>query len=474
MEDEIDIRMVKARTWVLQKQPFLGAVALTMKIIPRPGIETMATDGTNCFYDPALLDQISEEHVAGILAEEAYHKAKKHHIRGRGKDPKLWNISCDYQIHNDLLKDGFRFPDFLYHDPQYDGLAAEDIYHLLYQKQQEQEQKQKQKQKEQDNEDDQTSGDGMGSDGGSETPEEDPDQEEEPKDPASNDDEDSGDTETDDDRPGPGKGGEEDDTEEDGDQEGDDDEGDPGAAKIAELANVPKLSGLGMILDPVDEDPETETEIAIRQAMGVAKRALGAGTMPGCMASVLKDLNSSRADWREELRRFADPSCRKDYTWRRPNRRFSTADFFLPGLVSDGVNHMGIVIDGSGSVNETALKRGISECQGMLDCNAVDRFTVIYCDTDVYNIRSYENGDQIELLPARRGGTLFAPAFQWFEDNEPDVSGIVYFTDMFACDWGEVSRFDRPTLWAAYGDPRTYRQIQGAAPFGGLIEINYD
>lgn len=463
--NNIDIRMIQARTALIMKQPFLGAIALTMEIIPRPGIETMATDGTNCFYDPALLDQISAEHVTGILAEEAYHKAKKHHIRRKGRDPKLWNIACDYQIHNDLLKDGFKFPSFLYHDPQYDGLSAEDIYHLLYQKQQEQENDQSSNESTGSKEDD----DGNG-DGGSSPPEEEQ-EEEKPQDADSEGKGDSGDSEMDDDQSTAGEDGTADQSEEDGDQEASTDQG---AADIAELANVPRLSGLGMILDPVDEDAETEVEIAVSQAIGVAKRAMQAGLMPGCMASILKDLQSPRKDWREELRRFADPSCRKDYTWRRPNRRFSTAEFFLPGYITDGVNHMGIVIDGSGSVDDKALQRGISECQGMLDCGVVDRFTVLYCDTDVYNIKSYENGDQIELLPARRGGTLFAPAFKWFEDNEPDVSGLVYFTDMFACDWSDVSAHERPTLWAAYGDPRVYKQIQGAAPFGELIEINYD
>lgn len=450
---EQDVRMVRAATGVILKQPFLGAVLLTMKIIPRPGILTMAMDGTNVFYDPQLLDEISSAHLEGILAEEAYHKANKHHLRRKGRDPELWNIACDYQIHNDLLKDGFTFPKSIYgrdmyHDPQYDGLSAEDIYFLLEQKQEEEEQQNEENR----------NGCELGT--------------------KRNNQADSGESKSEDGDKnnsleitnGEGKGNELRTEGETGGFNETNEDDDLEAQEIADLLPQ-KPSGCGMIIDAEEPESDMETEIAIRQSIGIAKRA---GELPGHLKKLVGELTNPKADWRSELRRFMDPSSRKDFSWMRPNRRFSTAPFFLPGYVMDGVNHLGIVIDGSGSIDYVALKRGLEECQGALSDGGVDKVTVIYCDQHVYNIREYVGGDTIEILPAECGGTRFGPAFSWFADNAPDVSGIVYFTDMEAGDWEYLATIDAPpTLWAAYGDPRRLHKLSEQAPFGEAIEINY-
>ena len=80
-------------------------------------------------------------------------------------------------------------------------------------------------------------------------------------------------------------------------------------------------------------------------------------------------------------------------------------------------------------------------------------------------------GDLIEFKPIGRGGTKFAPAFAWLKENEPDISGAVYVTDLdvYSGDFGEEPPF--PALWAVHGDPRELTQRMANVPFGECIEI---
>lgn len=468
VQEEVDIRIIKARANVRIRQPFLGAVAMTMRATPRPGILTMATDGRDMFYDPEFLDKVTEAELTGVVAEEAYHKAKKHHLRRGFRIPDLWNIACDYQVHNDLLKDGFVFPKFVeidgkktptFHDPQYAELSAEDIYHLLKKKEEEQDGK---KTDEQDgNREERNPTSGMGSEG--ESPE-----------ANSQKDGDEGDKEQHSEECAEGDGGD------DGNGIGDDDSGSGNSdssfaqaeaetQRIAEIVKAVK-SGVGIILDAPDADSEIETEIALNECLSVAKRA---GNMPGYLQKLVKELLTPETDWRTELRRFISPSYRKDSTWARPNRRFLHSGMILPGYVADGVSHLVIAVDGSGSIDYPALQRVLSEVQGSMEEGGIDKVSVVYCDTHVYNEREYVAGDQLEILPAQCGGTKFKPVFDWMKENASEAVGVVYFTDMMAGDWGAVNEMEDapPTLWAAHGDPRYYREQQPA--FGDVIEINY-
>jgi predicted metal-dependent peptidase len=230
----------------------------------------------------------------------------------------------------------------------------------------------------------------------------------------------------------------------------------------------------GSVIDAASDpgelaDQEIEWDIAVNQAISVAQRA---GTLPGAAQVIIDSIKKPKADWRSLLRRFIDPSSRRDYSWARPNRRFSTAPYVLPGMATDGVNHIGVVIDDSGSISVDLLRKFFGELQGAMDEGGVDKFTIIHCNTTIGLPSEYVGGDQLIIKPARGGGTCFAPPFRWFEENEPDVSGLVYFTDMDNSDKGLLAANPStiPTLWASYGDPRLVRSQ--AVPFGEVIELD--
>jgi predicted metal-dependent peptidase len=439
----VDKRMIKARASLVIHQPFFGVLSLNLKMVETTKVETMATDGSHLWYSKSFLDELhNEELTIGCIAHEVQHCALKHHLRRNGRDPELWNEACDHVINLGLRKHGFKLPSWVYCDKQYDGLRAEDVYNLLLDQKDKQQQSQPQPQ--------------QGDDGG-------------------------------DDGKSSGKLDEESDESEKGSNGNSETDADSGmhsdslcaSDSVSDIENDDVEScdpgRCGGVLDATEDageaaELENEWDIAVSQAIGAAKRA---GNLPGAANAIIDQLKNPKADWRAVLRQFMDPSSRKDYSWARPNRRFAGADYVLPGLVTDGVNHIGVVLDASGSTNQFQ-QSFVSELQGCLDEGGVDRFTVLYCDTEVYAVDHFDNGDQIVVKPMRNGGTWFAPAFDWFAENEPGVSGIVYFTDMFCADWETLKANPSPTktLWACYGDTRQLRPYMASVPFGECIALD--
>lgn len=238
---------------------------------------------------------------------------------------------------------------------------------------------------------------------------------------------------------------------------GDPQPSDPG--KCGEVRDAAPSSSPGAIAEQ-----EAQWDNRIRQALNVAK-ASNAGTVPGALQRLAASNAASRVDWRETLRRFVDGRARTDTSWTRPDRRYLSAGFILPGRVVDGLNHIAICVDNSGSIDDRALSRFVAEIQVAVDEGAAEQVTVIYCDTAVNKVAEFTRGDEFKIDANGGGGTRFSPAIAWVAENAGDVSALIYFTDMQCDDFGEAPAC--PVLWAAYGDARR----RSAAPFGETVEI---
>jgi predicted metal-dependent peptidase len=262
-----------------------------------------------------------------------------------------------------------------------------------------------------------------------------------------------------------------------GDQDGGDQDGEP------EDGGELDPAGCGGILDEEpdpdqdgsDADPERlsrDWSIWTRQAVAAQKRH-NAGTLPGYLQRVVNDLNTPRVDWREILRRFISQSMVKDYSWSRPSKRFPGADFVLPGLVSDSLSELVLVLDTSGSVFSflPLLQQFVAEIRAAIEDGTADRITVLHVDTAVRAVQVFERGDVVDVgRPVGGGGTAFAPAFRWIEDNAANASAVVYFTDLECWDYGPAP--SAPVLWAAYGPPESVERHGSRVPFGEVIRIS--
>src|SRR5690606_16425701 len=122
-----------------------------------------------------------------------------------------------------------------------------------------------------------------------------------------------------------------------------------------------------------------------------------------------KDLERPRVPWEQILRRFIDESLVKTYSWMRPNKRFLHTGLVLPGYVSDSVSHIVSVMDTSGSITDKLVEQYAAEKRALLDEGLADKLTVIYADTKVQNVQTFERGDVVQLDPKGGGGTNFRP-----------------------------------------------------------------
>ena len=496
---QIDARILKARSALIMTQPFFGALAMRLIVAERKDIKTMATDGTFLYYCRAFLDWVSDADLIFTIAHEVLHCALSHMTRRGNRRWDLWQAATDHVVNLMLQEAGFKVPEWVkYCDPRFKGLGVEEVYAILENEEPKEPQKDdQQNQNEQDDKDDQNQqqgsqqGDGDDEEDDAETSQ---DSQEDGDDEGQDDQDDTGDGDSGD---SPDSGSEEDSGDGDGDsQDGDGDasdggnetgeggeptEGGQGGKGTGQVKQNPSYGdndgGCGEVLDaapPHDKDKlddvASEWQVYTRQAANIARRA-GEGRAPGFIEEVVEELNSPQTDWRDTLRRFVDPiTSTKDYSWSKLNVRQYTMGYFTPGTISDGINHVVLIIDSSYSIDYEWLRKFGGESQAALDDGAVDKITLIFADTEVKRVAEYQKGEVIDFTVPGRGGTRFAPSFEWIKENLTDVSAAVYFTDLDCTDFGEEPYF--PVLWAAYdSNPIVLKQRMANVPFGEIVEL---
>jgi predicted metal-dependent peptidase len=124
-------RIQKARTALVLDHPFFGSLLFRLKDCECRSIQTMATDGVSLYYNPDFVETLNAATLAGTLAHEVMHPALHHHVRRSGRDPKQWNMACDYAINPLLVDAGLNLPEGVLLANRFRGMSAEQIYNLL-------------------------------------------------------------------------------------------------------------------------------------------------------------------------------------------------------------------------------------------------------------------------------------------------------------------------------------------------------
>jgi predicted metal-dependent peptidase len=396
----------------LSTNAFFAILSLRLELIVNWAIETCAVDGKAIHFNPKFMSELERDEAVFVVAHEVLHMAQQHHARRHGRDLELWNIACDLAINWILVMakigkapKGAYIPGQGEHAKMPGGLSAEEYYARLQQQKQEQEQDQEQDQ------DQEQPGDGGGA--------------------------------------GDGDG--------DGDGEGDGEGSGQGQCDPG---------GCGTFMEPGDgsasalRECEQEWTQAVAEATQAAKMR---GDLPGSLADMVTKILAPKVDWRDQLREFLTSKAKNDYTWAKPSRRLAWAGIFLPGMQSEELGHVGILVDGSGSCwDQAILSRFGSEVQGILDSFDC-KVTLIYHDVEVHHIEEWDRGKgPLVLTPRGGGGTSHVPAFQAVEKlDEPPVC-VIALTDL-------ATSFPRdpgyPVLWACV------RRGGATAPFGSVIDV---
>lgn len=128
-----DLILTKARIKLLFNQPFFGSLVIPMQMVERTDMPTMATDGKCIMYSPKFVEDISADEVLGVLCHEVLHVTNAHHLRRGKRNPRLWNIACDYAINPIVVAAGMKLPAGALISNDFRDMSAEQIYKLLEQ-----------------------------------------------------------------------------------------------------------------------------------------------------------------------------------------------------------------------------------------------------------------------------------------------------------------------------------------------------
>lgn len=208
--------------------------------------------------------------------------------------------------------------------------------------------------------------------------------------------------------------------------------------------------GCGGVRAPASQADAANQEADWQAATAAAEAsARSRGDMPAGLARVCDQVVRPAADWKAVLREFVSRTARSDYSWTRPNRRFIAQGLYLPGLYSEELGEVLVLVDTSGSIGPNELAVFGNELDGILssfDCTA----TIVYHDTGPQKVDNWASTDgPFKLEPVGGGGTSHSWLPEWLAGRGDQPACIVCLTDMdtvFPDDPGV------PVLWAKVGN----------------------
>jgi predicted metal-dependent peptidase len=196
------------------------------------------------------------------------------------------------------------------------------------------------------------------------------------------------------------------------------------------------------------KDLDTAIDAAIRQGQILAGKlgALDAERMAG-------ELTEPKVNWRDQLRDFYMSVCagRDSSSWSRPNRRWLAQDIYMPTPISEAVGEMVIGFDMSGSIDVRIQTMLLSEVQGLVGSVTPDKITLIYWDTEVSHVETYEPhqyDSMVSLTTPKGGGGTDAHCVKKYMDEimtGVTISVVLMLTDGYL--YGGFPNFGVPTLW---------------------------
>lgn len=205
------------------------------------------------------------------------------------------------------------------------------------------------------------------------------------------------------------------------------------------------------------ESDAIEWQIAAVQAANTAKAN---GKLPGGLERFIEEVTTTKVDWRAALRQFVTEVSKNDYSWSRPNRRFLSAGLYLPGLYSESMGEVAVVIDTSGSIDQKTLNAFGSEIKSIVDSVKPLKTHVIYCDAEVNHVDEFTADQEMTFKMHGGGGTDLPKAFEWLEEHDVTPVACIVLTDGYT-PYGTAPEF--PVMWVC-----TTKEV---APFGQTIPI---
>ena len=183
-----------------------------------------------------------------------------------------------------------------------------------------------------------------------------------------------------------------------------------------------------------------------REAMIAAAQSSDAGSLPGEISRMIKELTEPKMNWRELLRQQIQSTIRSDYTFIRPNRKGWHVGAVLPGMDFEQTIDVAVALDMSGSIGDDQARDFLSEVKGIMEEFKDYRITVMCFDTKVYNEQTFTSDNGEELLEYKimgGGGTDFDCVWNYMKREDVVPKKLLFFTDGYAGhSWGDPDYCD--------------------------------
>ena len=192
------------------------------------------------------------------------------------------------------------------------------------------------------------------------------------------------------------------------------------------------------------------------------------GSSPGVLTSHLKNKTYTREQLFEVISSFLENSSNGlvDYDDTQPDAMYLLNDLFVPSLTGKSIKGVVFVRDSSGSIGNSYLEMFNSVILEVKESFNIENLTVLDCDTAIRKILvDDEISDESLSSIEGRGGTDFRPPFEWIENNQKEVTCLIYLTDLAG---SFPPKESVPCLWTV---PENWMKNQ-KAPFGQCVSIS--
>jgi predicted metal-dependent peptidase len=384
--------MEQERQKLLMRQPFIGMILMHLDFVPiTSGCRTACTDGSRIFMNCKFYAQLDLEERLFVLAHETWHCVLLHFARLQNRNPEKFNIATDLEIHFILQKEKMKEPFVLPHDPDWDGLSAEEIYEKL----------RKSKKR--------------------------------PPDPGCCSKGFEGNCEE-------GKGFDEHIHKNGSDTEGAAEEINAGRAGETDPDFAPQVDA---------QSVEKMRQIIIQSAQTIERTQ---GRMPGFLQSIIEKLRKPELNWKELLKQFVTSCYGGSRRWLPPARRYVGMGLYLQSRRNEKFNAV-MAIDTSGSTTGD-LPQFFAELSNLLKSFGNYELTVIQCDAEIQHIEKFSGDTPLppnyQWKSYGHGGTSFIPPFEYAKEHKlrPDI--FIYLTDGYGNAPEKPPNF--PVLWVLTHD----------------------
>lgn len=205
-------------------------------------------------------------------------------------------------------------------------------------------------------------------------------------------------------------------------------------------------------------------EIIIRANIHSRQAGDRPGTIPSDIEVLLEELLDPKLPWERVCAKYIHESTGKSqYTYRKPNRRYLAAGFYMPSLAGVQMQNFTAYVDISSSVSDEDFKQQISEIASIMRMMRPKKIVLVTFNTGITGVHEVHSIPELQNVVFRgRGGTKIDDVIEHMNTTKPSLAMV--FSD------GEFNWPDtiakNPVIWVVYDNP------DFTAPFGQVT--HYD